>query len=94
VNVADLGLLATHFNKTPRNHRQGDFNGDAVVNVSDLGVLATNFNRGLPAGNPAAARSFRRPAIIQPPHPAAALLAAIDDDGRRRERGGRWLADL
>jgi len=43
VNVTDLGILATNFNK-PGGWAKGDFNGDDQVNVSDLGVLATYFN--------------------------------------------------
>jgi hypothetical protein len=58
VNVADLGVLSTNFNRSPRGPRDGEFTGDALVNVSDLGVLATNFNKTLP---PLAAAGSRQP---------------------------------
>jgi hypothetical protein len=54
VDVADLGILATHFNR-PGRWDQGDCTFDGVVDVADLGVLATNFNRG-----PAAAAGTRQ----------------------------------
>jgi hypothetical protein len=73
VNVTDLGLLSTNFNRSPRSPRQGDFNGDARVDVTDLGVLATNFNRSLPAGNPA----------LVAPSTAAAKSPAARNVGRR-----------
>jgi hypothetical protein len=47
VNVADLGNLATNFNKTGVNWIQGDFDYNGNVNVADLGDLATNFNKTL-----------------------------------------------
>jgi hypothetical protein len=92
VNVADLGVLATHFNKSPRGPRQGDFNGDAKVDVSDLGVLSTSFNKALPAGNPSlvagrtnvAAATPSRLAVFAPPRPAAGLLAG-GPVGRRND---------
>jgi probable HAF family extracellular repeat protein len=62
VDVTDLGILATNFNRSPRTPSQGDFSGDRVVNVTDLGTLATNFNKSLPpppALGPGAAASLR-----------------------------------
>ncbi len=41
VNVADLGDLATHWQKSGMSWSQGDFNGDGLVNGADLGDLAS-----------------------------------------------------
>jgi hypothetical protein len=73
-NVSDLGILSTHFNRSPRGPHDGDFTGDALVNVSDLGILASHFNKVLPAGNPAAALSRARPRFVVP---AAAARPAV-----------------
>jgi hypothetical protein len=53
--------VSTHFNKSPRGARDGDFTGDTLVNVSDLGVVSTHFNKTLPAGSPAPAAGTLRP---------------------------------
>ena len=58
VDVVDLGILATNYDKTVLPHGSSqswalaDFNDDGNVDVVDLGVLATNYDwAGAPAGN-------------------------------------------
>jgi hypothetical protein len=46
VDVADLGILATNWQQSPRIFSQGDFNYDGSVDVADLGILATNWQAG------------------------------------------------
>jgi hypothetical protein len=46
VDVTDLGIVATNFNRAG-DWAKGDFNGDGVVNVADLGIVSTHFNRSL-----------------------------------------------
>jgi predicted outer membrane repeat protein len=49
VDVADLGILATNWQKSSRAFSQGNFNysSDGYVNVNDLGVLAGNWQAQL-----------------------------------------------
>jgi hypothetical protein len=42
VNVADLGILATNWQR-PGGWSRGDFNYDGTINVADLGMLSTNW---------------------------------------------------
>ena len=79
VDVADLGVVSTNFNQSPRGPRQGDFNGDAAVNITDLGVLATHFNQTLPAADPAG---------------PASLLAAAFGPSRQRRAERRSLLEV
>jgi hypothetical protein len=48
VDVSDLGILATNWQRTGKNFGEADFNYDGVVDVSDLGILATNWQKSLP----------------------------------------------
>jgi hypothetical protein len=48
VDVADLGILASNWQQSPRVFSQGDFNYDGVVDISDLGMLATSWQKSLP----------------------------------------------
>jgi hypothetical protein len=85
VDVGDLGILATNFNRSPRTVAQGDFDGSGRVDVADLGALATNFNRSLPAGNPGVVQSRPRPAAFTAaPRRAGAWRALRDDEGVER----------
>lgn len=43
VNILDLSIIATNWNKTAMSFGQGDLNGDGSVNVLDLSILATNW---------------------------------------------------
>jgi len=43
VNIQDLSILATNWEKQPSFWDEGDFNGDAEVNIQDLSMLATNW---------------------------------------------------
>jgi hypothetical protein len=43
VNIADLGILASHWQQEGVRWAQGDFNGDGVVNIADLGILAAHW---------------------------------------------------
>jgi hypothetical protein len=45
VDVADLGILASNWQQSPRTFSQGDFNEDGTVDVADLGILASNWQR-------------------------------------------------
>jgi fibronectin-binding autotransporter adhesin len=84
VDVADLGILATHFNTTPAGETSwlfGDFSGDGFVDVSDLGLLATHFNATAAA---AAGPSLTFDQAVALPQ-FAALAAAVP------EPGGLWL---
>jgi hypothetical protein len=50
VDVADLGILASHwqqFGELP----QGDFDGSGLIDVSDLGILASNWQQGVGSGS-------------------------------------------
>jgi hypothetical protein len=57
VDVADLGILATNWQLSPKNFPAGDFNYDGTVDVSDLGILATNWQKTLPVPSPALEKS-------------------------------------
>jgi hypothetical protein len=43
VDVADLGVLASNWQQSPRNWAHGDFDYNDTINVGDLGMLATNW---------------------------------------------------
>jgi hypothetical protein len=47
VDVNDLGILATHWQKSPRAFSQGDFDYNGTVDVNDLGILASHWQQGL-----------------------------------------------
>ena len=57
VDVADLGILATNWQLSPKNFPLGDFNYDGTVDVSDLGILATNWQKSLPVPGPVLEKS-------------------------------------
>jgi hypothetical protein len=48
VGVADLGALATNYNRTRRTFAEGDFNYSGTTDVADLGLLATAYGRTFP----------------------------------------------
>jgi uncharacterized delta-60 repeat protein len=48
VNIADLGVLATNWQQSPRTFSEGDFNYDGKVDIADLGILATHWQVSLP----------------------------------------------
>jgi hypothetical protein len=60
VDVADLGILATNWQQSPRTFSQGDFDYSGTVDVNDLGMLATRWQRTLAAASPASAPSTLR----------------------------------
>lgn len=45
VDIADLGLVATNWQKTPLGFSAGDANYDSVVDITDLGIVASNWQR-------------------------------------------------
>jgi hypothetical protein len=55
VDVADLGILATNWQQSPRDFSHGDFDYSGTVDVADLGILASNWQQQLPAPSAAAA---------------------------------------
>jgi hypothetical protein len=95
VNVADLGNLATNFNRTDASWINGDFDYNGNVNVADLGDLATNFNNTLPGSgsSTSVATTSAVPAAVAAatavPEPASIALIALGGGavfirGRRR----------
>jgi hypothetical protein len=101
VNVADLGNLATNFNRTDASWINGDFDYNGNVNVADLGDLATNFNQTLANGSGGGGGGAAAPAslpaavaaVTAVPEPTAAgvlvLSAAITGAFGRRIRRKR-----
>jgi hypothetical protein len=83
IDILDLGILASNWQKTGRNWRHGDFNYDGNVDITDLGMLAANWQRGTLRVYPeasAAGMSFDDALasfqdIIQTPEPAGAMAA-------------------
>jgi hypothetical protein len=47
VNVADLGILATNWQRIRRIYRQADFDFNGTVDANDLGILASNWQKDL-----------------------------------------------
>jgi hypothetical protein len=45
VNIADLSVLLTNFDKTGMTWSQGDFDGNGAVDIADLSQLLTNFDK-------------------------------------------------
>jgi hypothetical protein len=45
VDIADLSILLTDFDKTGMTWSQGDFDGSGTVDIADLGKLLTNFDK-------------------------------------------------
>ena len=68
VNVADLTLLLSNYNKTGMVWANGDFTSDGTVNVADLTLLLNNYNRTAEADVVAGAAV---------PEPNSAILAGI-----------------
>jgi hypothetical protein len=53
VDVADLGILASNWQQSPRTFAQGDFDYSGSVDVNDLGILASHWQQNLaPASAP------------------------------------------
>lgn len=87
VDVADLGLLATHWLQPGRTFEQGDFNYDGLVDVADLGILATRWPTA-----PGVASTFARRPIGLARSGAGTPWRALEPDAvlasRREHRGG------
>jgi hypothetical protein len=86
VNVADLGNLATNFNRTDALWVNGDFDYNGNVNVADLGDLTTNFGQSLSStGNVAAI------AATPVPEPSSIMLTIAAAAGRcfHQRRGSK-----
>lgn len=50
VDVADIGILATNWQGSPKHWHEGDFdynNPNGTVDVADLGILASNWQAGV-----------------------------------------------
>src|SRR4029078_12567991 len=47
VDVADLGILASNWQQSPRTFSQGDFDYSGTVDVNDLGILASRWQLNL-----------------------------------------------
>ena len=74
VNIQDLAVLATNWNKDPAGWEEGNFNDDTVVNVQDLSILATNWTGG----------------SASVPEPAGLSLLAAGAAIVLRRRKGKW----
>jgi hypothetical protein len=62
VDVADLGILASNWQASPRTFAQGnfDYSPDGLVDVADLGILASNWQAQLAAPSAPFALAPRR----------------------------------
>jgi len=49
VDIVDLGVVGTNWQKSPRSWSQGDFDGSGLVDIVDLGIVGTNWQKGMPA---------------------------------------------
>ncbi len=78
VDVADLGILATNWQQSPRNFGQGDFNYDGRVDVSDLGILATNWQQAVEPTTIGFASTVLNVGSL----PHTATLGDVNGDGR------------
>jgi hypothetical protein len=58
VDIADLGILASNWQQSPRTFSKGDFDYSGTVDVNDLGMLATRWQQQVAAPS---APSGRRP---------------------------------
>jgi probable HAF family extracellular repeat protein len=45
VNIADLSIVLTNFDKSAMQWADGDFNNDGTVGIADLSMLLTNFDK-------------------------------------------------
>jgi hypothetical protein len=73
VDVADLGILATNWQQSPRTFSKGDFDYNGTVDVNDLGILATNWQQQLAAPSALAGNASTRGA-------ASSRFKRIGDD--------------
>jgi hypothetical protein len=67
VDVADLGILASNWQQSPRTFSQGnfDYSPDGLVDVADLGILASQWQQSLALPSaPAPASGRARPARV------------------------------
>jgi formylglycine-generating enzyme len=71
VNIADLAVLLTNFDKTGMTWAQGDFNADGTANIADLSSLLTNFDKSLGASLP------NSRAVPEPSALALLVVAAV-----------------
>jgi hypothetical protein len=68
VNIADLSIVLTNFDKTGMTWSQGDFDGSGTVDIADLGNLLTNFDKTL---------SSAASGLSPIPEPSSFVLAGI-----------------
>lgn len=84
VDIADLGLLASHW-QTAGNWLAGDFDHSGFVDITDLGILATHWQAGATSLPDALAQSRLAGAAV--PEPQTALLWGAIAIGLTRRRG-------
>jgi hypothetical protein len=65
VDVADLGILASNWQQSPRTFSQADFNYDGIVDVADLGILASKWQQELAAPSAPFQTSSRKLASLK-----------------------------
>jgi formylglycine-generating enzyme required for sulfatase activity len=66
VDINDLTIVLTNYNKTGMAWSQGDFTGDGKVDINDLTIVLTNYGYGVTAAG-----------IQAVPEPSCAVLFAI-----------------
>jgi hypothetical protein len=76
VDVADLGILASNWQQSPRTFSQAnfDYSADGLVDVADLGILASQWQQQLAAPSapfiPPSSRAARSPRLVDHVIPA------------------------
>ena len=80
VDVSDLGILSTNFNRGGNDVDlfTADFNYDGRVNVTDLGILSTNYNRAVSGPAPTAVEATAPPRGLWARRHTASLRRLID----------------
>jgi acetyl esterase/lipase len=71
VDVADLGILASHWQQNG-GWAQGDFNGSGMIDVADLGLLASNWQSTATLDAAAAALALASFGVPEPAMPVVA----------------------
>jgi hypothetical protein len=84
VDVADLGILASHWQQTGF-WTDGDFDNDGQINVADLGMLATNWQLGT-GSLQSAIDALRLPNVAIPEPTAAGWFLGLAIGMRRPVR--------
>jgi probable HAF family extracellular repeat protein len=79
VDISDLSVVLTNYDKSGMVWAQGDFDGNGVVDINDLSKILTNYDKSISAAA----------GIHAVPEPSALLLAALGLLGLAIGRGRR-----